>query len=79
LGALVKDIAENLQRASDGLGFLPGSPEERAGMLLALCGFRLEDLATPDAPAVVSEAIGRWIEGLHDAPEYPPRVGRSAP
>jgi hypothetical protein len=48
-------------------------------MLLVLCGFRLEDLATPDAPAVVSEAIGRWIEGLHYAPEYPPSVGRSAP
>ncbi len=79
LRALVKDIAENLQRASDGLGFLPGSPEERAGVLLALCGFRLEDLATPDAPAVVSEAIGRRIEILHDAPEYPPIVGRSAP
>src|SRR5918994_2320296 len=52
LGALVRDIAENLQTTGDGLGFLPGSQEERAGMLLALCGFRLEDLAASDAPAV---------------------------
>ena len=72
LGALVKDIAENLQHVSDGLGFLPGSPEVRAGMLLALCGFRLEDLATPDAPAVVSEAMRRGIESLHEAPDRTP-------
>ena len=70
LGALVKDIAENLQHVSDGLGFLPGSPEVRAGMLLALCGFRLEDLATPDAPAVISEAMRRGIESLHEAPDH---------
>jgi len=79
LGTLVKDIAENLRRVSDGLGFLPGNPEERAGMLLALCGFRLEDLAAPDAPAVIAEATGREIDRLQDAAEYPPRVGRSAP
>ena len=72
LRALVKDIAENLQRASDGLAFLPGSPEERAGMLLALCGFRLEDLATPDAPARISEVVGRETERLRDAAEPPP-------
>jgi hypothetical protein len=62
LRALVKDIAENLQRASDGLGFLPGSQEDRAGMLLALCGFRLENLAAPDAAVVISEAIRREID-----------------
>jgi len=79
LRALVKDIAENLQRTSDGLESLPGSPQERAGMLLALCGFRLEDLATPDAPDVVSEAIRRETESLRDAAGWPPRAEPSAP
>jgi hypothetical protein len=79
LRALVKDIAENLQRTSDGLESLPRSPQERAGMLLASCGFRLEDLATPDAPDVVSEAI-RWeTESLRDAAGWPPRAEPSAP
>ena len=71
LRALVRDIAENLQRVGDGLGFLPGSQEERAGMLLALCGFRLEDLAAPDAPGVLSEAIGRETEIFRDAANHP--------
>ncbi len=69
LRALMKDIAENLQRTSDGLEFLPGSPRERAGMLLALCGFRLEDLATPDAPAVVIEAVRRETDRLPPSSE----------
>jgi hypothetical protein len=72
LRALVRDIAENLQRVGDGLEFLPGSQEERAGMLLALCGLRLEDLAAPDAPAVISEAIRRETEVLRDAANHPP-------
>src|SRR5215203_7334573 len=71
LRALVRDIAENLQRVGDGLGFLPGSQEERAGMLLALCGFRLEDLAAPDAPVVLSEAIRRETEIFRDAANHP--------
>jgi hypothetical protein len=62
LRALVRDIGENLQRVGDGLGLLPGNQEERAGMLLALCGFRLEDLAAPDAPVVISEAVRRETE-----------------
>jgi hypothetical protein len=70
--SLVRDIAENLQRAGDGLEFLPGSQEERAGMLLALCGFRLEDLAAPDAPDVTCEAIRRETEILRDAANHPP-------
>jgi hypothetical protein len=57
LRALVRDTAENLRRVGDGLEFLPGSQQERAGMLLALCGFRLEELAAPDTPAEISEAI----------------------
>jgi hypothetical protein len=79
LGALVKDIAENLQGASDGLEFLPGSPKERAGMLLALCGFRLEDLATPDAPAAVNKAVRREIGRLREAADHPPKAKRLAP
>ena len=79
LRALVKDVAENLQHVSDDLGFLPGGPEERAGMLLALCGFRLEELAAPDAPAVVSASIGRETERLRDAADRPPGEERSAP
>jgi hypothetical protein len=71
LRALVRDIAENLQRVGDGLEFLPGSQEERAGMLLALCGFRLEDLAAPDAPVVISEAIRRETEIFRDAANHP--------
>ena len=74
LRALMKDIAENLQRTSDGLEFLPGSPRERAGMLLALCGFRLEDLATPDAPVAVIEAIRRETDRLRDAADPPSGV-----
>ncbi len=70
LRVLVRDIAENLRRVSDGLGFLPGNPEERAGMLLALCGFRLEDLAAPDAPATISAAVWREIERLRVATEH---------
>ena len=62
LRALVRDIGENLQRVGDGLGLLPGNQEERAGMLLALCGFRLEDLAASDAPVVISEAVRRETE-----------------
>jgi hypothetical protein len=57
---------------ADGLEFLPGSQEERAGMLLALCGYRLEDLAAPDAPAVISEAVGRETEIYRDAAKHPP-------
>ena len=72
LRALVRDIAENLQRVGDGLGFLPGSQEERSGMLLALCSFRLEDLAAPDAPVVISEAIRRETEIFRDAANQPP-------
>ena len=71
LRALVRDIAENLQRVGDGLGFLPGSQEERTGMLLALCSFRLEDLAAPDAPVVLSEAIRRETEIFRDAANHP--------
>jgi hypothetical protein len=48
-------------------------------MLLALCGFRLEDLATHDAPDVVSEAIRRETESLRDAAGWPPRAEPSAP
>ena len=76
---LVRDTAVNLQRVGDDLEFLPGSPEERAGILLALCSFRLEDLATPIAPAMIAEATGREIDRLQDAAEYPPRMGRSDP
>jgi hypothetical protein len=79
LRALVRDIAENLQRVGDGLEFLPGSQEERAGMLLALCGFRLEDLAASDAPAVISEAIRREIENFRDAANHPPGTKHPTP
>ena len=51
---------------------MPGSPEERAGMLLVLCGFRLEDLAASDAPTVISEAIRREAGILRDAANHPP-------
>ena len=68
------NTAENLRRASDGLGFLPGSPGERAGMLLALCSFRLEDLAAPDAPAVVSEAVRREAGRFRDKTDHTPRA-----
>jgi hypothetical protein len=64
LRALVRDTAENLQRVGDGLEFLPGIQQERAGMLLALCGFRLEELAAPGAPFVISEAIKRGTESF---------------
>lgn len=74
LRTLVKDIAENLQHVSDDLGFLPGGPEERAGMLLALCGFTLEELAAPHAPAVVSASIGRETEKLRDAADHAPKT-----
>jgi hypothetical protein len=33
---------------------------------------RLEDLAAPDAPAVISEAIRRETEVHHDAANHPP-------
>jgi hypothetical protein len=72
LQALVRDIAENLQSVGDGLEFLPGNQEERAGMLLAMCGFRLEDLAAPDAPGVISEAIRRETEIFRDATNHRP-------
>jgi hypothetical protein len=74
LRALVREIAENLQRVGDDLEFLPGSQEERAGMLLALCGLRLEDLAAPDAPAVVSEAIRREAGRFRDKTDHTPRA-----
>jgi hypothetical protein len=40
-------------------------------MLLALCGLRLEDLAAPDAPAVLSEAIRRETQIFRDAANHP--------
>jgi hypothetical protein len=74
LRALVRNTAENLRRASDGLGFLPGTPEERAGVLLALCSFRMEDLAAPDAPAIVSEAVRREAGRFRDKTDHTPRA-----
>jgi hypothetical protein len=58
LQGLVKDASENLERSDTGHP-PPGQPEERAGTLLALTGFRLEDLAGPRAPGLISQAVGR--------------------
>jgi uncharacterized protein DUF7005 len=58
LQRLVKDASENLER-SDAGRFSSEQPQDRAGMLLALTGFRLEDLAGPDAPSRISRSVGR--------------------
>lgn len=58
LQRLVKDASENLER-SDAGRFSSEQPEDRAGTLLALTGFRLEDLAGPDAPSRISRSVGR--------------------
>jgi hypothetical protein len=56
LQALVKDASENLESSRAGRS-LAGGPEERAAMLLALTGFRLEDLAGPGAVGRISESV----------------------
>ena len=56
LQALVKDASENLESSRAGRAS-PGGPEERAAMLLALTGFRLEDLAGPGAVGRISESV----------------------
>jgi hypothetical protein len=56
LQGLAKDASENLERSDAGRS-PPGRLDERAGTLLALTGFRLEDLATPEAPGQISRAV----------------------
>jgi hypothetical protein len=72
LQRLVKDAAENLRRLeADPTYSPPRRPDERAGTLLALTGFRLEELADPEAPDRISRAVRRETGKLR-------RVGSSS-
>jgi hypothetical protein len=58
LQGLVKNAAEDLGRSDAGHS-PPGRLDERAGTLLALSSFRLEDLASPEASGQISRAVSR--------------------
>lgn len=63
LQRLVKDAAENLGRLDSDPAYQPGrETEDRATTLLALTGFRLEDLAVPEAPSRILPAVRRERE-----------------
>ena len=65
LQGLVKDAAENLERLDSDPAYLPGrEKEDLAGTLLALTGFRLEELAVPEAPGQILRAVQRQREML---------------
>lgn len=59
LQRLVKATAENLRRLDVDPAHPPKRTDERAGILLALTGFRLEDLSDPEAPGLISRAVRR--------------------
>jgi hypothetical protein len=68
LQGLVKDAAENLGRLDSDPAYLPGrETEDLAGTLLALTGFRLEELAAPEAPGRILRAVRREREKLRRA------------
>ena len=68
LQGLVKDAAENLGRLDSDPAYLPGrETEDMAGTLLALTGFRLEELAVSEAPGRILRAIRREREKLRRA------------
>ena len=68
LQGLVKDAAENLGRLDSDPAYLPGrETEDLAGTLLALTGFRLEELAVPEAPGRILRAVRREREKLRRA------------
>jgi hypothetical protein len=68
LQRLVKDAAENLGRLGSDPAYQPGrETEDRAATLLALTGFRLEDLAVPEAPSRILPAVRREREKLRRA------------
>ena len=58
LQGLAKDASENLERSNTGHS-PPRRLDERAGTLLALSSFRLEDLASPEASGQISRAVSR--------------------
>jgi hypothetical protein len=65
LQGLVKDAAENLGNLDLDPAYQPGREmEDRAGTLLALTGFRLEELAVPEAPGRILRAVRRESEKL---------------
>jgi hypothetical protein len=68
LQGLVKDAAENLGRLDSDPAYQPGrDTEDLAGTLLALTGFRLEELAVPEAPGRILRAVRREREKLRRA------------
>jgi hypothetical protein len=65
LQGLVKDAAENLGSLDLDPAYQPGREmEDRAGTLLALTSFRLEELAVPEAPGRILRAVRRESEKL---------------
>jgi hypothetical protein len=68
LQGLVKDAAENLGRLDSDPAYLPGrETEDLASILLALIGFRLDELAVPEAPGRILRAVRHEREKLRRA------------